>query len=130
MRNDLKAALATLALLTARPSPAADFDTRTAAAEAAIATPAGFSYDTAMVPAVHDALVPCVPKGTDPTRGGAFTLVADVDPTGRVLNTDVRPASPLALCFARRLATMRLRPPPSKPHVTAYPILVRMGLRP
>lgn len=124
--------LATLAILLPLAAQAAtrDFDTRANAAKAAIATRDGFIYDTAMVPAIHDALVPCVPKGIDPTRGGAFRVVADVDSTGRVTHADARPASPLALCFAKRLLATRLRPPPVQSRVVAYPILVEMDVRP
>ena len=122
---------AILALFIASlPAAAADFPHRVEAAKSAIATRPGFIYDTAMVPAIHDALVPCVPKGTDPARGGAFTLVADVAPDGRVSDPEVRPASPLALCFARHLAAIRLQRPPLRPGATHYPILVRMGTRP
>ena len=126
----MKRALTIALLLPLAAHAAPDFDTRVKAAKAAIATRDGFIYDTAMVPAIHNALVPCVPKGKDPTRGGAFTLVADVDSTGRVTNTDVRPASPLALCFAKRLVATRLRPPPIQSRVVTYPILVEMDVRP
>lgn len=102
---------------------------RLAAARAATATRAGFAYDTAMAPAVHHALVPCVPPGRDPARGGEFTLVADVDPTGNLLDVEVRPASPLARCFAARFGAMRLRPPPASPS-GRWPIAVEMLTRP
>lgn len=129
--NLLPAVLLVLALAAPIAASAAPtFESRIAAANAAVGTRAGFIYDTAMVPAVHDALVPCVPKGTDPARGGAFTFVADVDASGRVSNADVRPASPLAACFARRMTATRLRPPPLASRTAPYPIVVEMGLRP
>lgn len=65
--------LATLFAVTATAAPPAHFDARVAAAKAAVATRTGFVYDTAMVPAIHHALVPCVPAGPDPRRGGDFT---------------------------------------------------------
>ena len=101
------------------------FDARAAAATAAISTRAGFIYDTAMVPAIHAALQPCVPKGTNPARGGGFALVADVDASGRLHDVEVRPASPIARCFAKTFGATRLRPPPVYAS-HAWPILVRM----
>jgi hypothetical protein len=118
-------------LLVALPSlsPAADFDARVAAAQAAAATRPGLAYDMAMVPAIHAAVVPCVPAGTDAARGGGFTLVADVDAMGRVRNADVRPASPLARCFAKSFGATRLRAPPLKAQAS-WPVVVRMQARP
>ncbi|AXK71206.1 hypothetical protein DWG18_02170 [Lysobacter sp. TY2-98] len=109
---------------------APDFDARITAAKAAVATRPGFIYDTAMVPAIHHALVPCVPKGNDPARGGDFVLVADVDRSGRASNIDVRPASPLARCFARTFAALTLRPPPLVPGQARYPVVVEMLTKP
>lgn len=106
------------------------FDARVAAAKAAVATRPGFIYDTAMVPAMHHALVPCVPKGTDPARGGDFVLVADVDAAGRVSNIDMRPASPLARCFAQRFSALTLRAPPLKAGQSRYPVVVEMLTKP
>jgi hypothetical protein len=118
--------LTSLIALAATPSPAApSFDARIAAAEAAISAPGGFAYDTALVPAVHAAVLPCVPAGGDPARGGGFTLVADVDAQGRVHAADVRPSSSIARCFAKNLGAVRLRPPPASP-THAWPIVIRM----
>lgn len=107
-----------------RPATAA-FEARIAAAQAAIATREGFAYDTALVPAIHHALLPCVPPGADPARGGGFTLVADVDANGRLHAVDVRPATPIARCFARSFGATRLRPPPAAPR--PRPVVVRMS---
>jgi hypothetical protein len=123
MRTFLPASL--LALASTVSSAAPPFDARIAAANAAIATPAGYAYDTALVPAIHAAIVPCVPAGADPARGGGFVLVADVDARGRLRAVDVRPASPIARCFAQRFGATRLRSPPG-PTVRPWPILVRM----
>ena len=114
-----------LALFMTPSFAASNFDARIAAAEAAIAAPGGFAYDTALVPAIHAAVVSCVPPGVDPGRGGGFVLVADVDANGRLQAVDVKPASPIARCFAQHLGATRLRPPPS--HTSRnWPILVRM----
>ncbi|GAB1597232.1 hypothetical protein [Lysobacter claricitrinus] len=128
----MKPLLLTAALLTSTAATAATptFDARVAAAKAAVATRPGFIYDTAMVPAVHHALVPCVPKGTDPARGGDFVLVADVDRGGHASNIDVRPSSPLARCFARTFAALALRPPPLTAGQPRYPVVVEMLTKP
>ncbi|TZF86863.1 hypothetical protein [Cognatilysobacter lacus] len=117
-----------LLLLLATTAHASGFDARVAAAKAAIAMPGGRAYDMAMVPAIHAAIVPCVPASPDPAGAGAFVLVADVDSTGRVLSADVRPASPIARCFARHLGADRLRRPPAHLPRT-WPIVVNMQTR-
>ncbi|WP_133479861.1 hypothetical protein [Cognatilysobacter segetis] len=116
---------ASLLMLASASSAATSFDARVVAAEAAIARPGGFAYDTALVPAIHAAVAPCVPAGSDPARGGGFVLVADVDAQGRLHAVDVRPASPIARCFAQRFGAMRLHGPPG-PASRTWPILVRM----
>ena len=119
----MKTLLLATALAIATPGPT--FDARIAAAEAAIAKPGGYAYDTALVPAIHAAVVPCVPAGADPTRGGGFVLVADVDARGRLQAVDVKPATPIARCFAKSFGAVRLRPPPAR-GTRPWPILVRM----
>jgi hypothetical protein len=122
MRTFLLVPLLALAIAPLHAAPT--FATRVAAAEAAVAKPGGFAYDTALVPAIHAAVLPCVPDGSDPARGGGFVLVADVDETGRLRAVDVQPASPIARCFAQRFGATRLRPPPAAPR--PWPIVVRM----
>jgi hypothetical protein len=122
MRTFLRVLSLVLVAAPLRATPV--FDARVAAAEAAVARPGGFAYDTALVPAIHAAVLPCVPNGADPARGGGFVLVADVDPAGRLLSVDVKPASPIARCFAQRFGATRLRPPPSASR--PWPIVVRM----
>ncbi|GAB6197046.1 hypothetical protein [Lysobacter xanthus] len=120
---------ASLSLLLVAPAVAAPgFASRLATAKAAVATRQGFIYDTAMVPAIHHAVVPCVPKGTDPGRGGEFVLVADVDATGHLSAVDVRPQTPFARCFARTFGATVLQPPP--PRSGGWPIAVEMETRP
>ncbi len=116
-----------LVLCTLLPLAAAadDLDRRVADARAAIATPAGYAYDTALVPAIHAATTKCVPPGRRAaTRADSFTAVASVDRGGRVSRVQVRPAMPLSQCFARHLGATRLRPPPTgrNPH----PILIEI----
>jgi hypothetical protein len=117
-------------LLLASPSlaVAADFDTRVAQAQAAIGTREGYAYDMALVPAIHAATVKCVPPGRAAARrADVFTAIATVDAGGRVSDVQVRPATPLALCFARQLGTLKLRPPPRPPRGHAgHPILVQV----
>lgn len=103
------------------------FDARVATAKALALTRQGFIYDTAMVPAVHHALVPCVPKGRDPGRGGEFVLVGTVSASGRLSHVAVQPATPLARCFAQSFGALTLRPPPKR--VGGWPIVVEMQTR-
>ena len=116
-----------LPLVLATQAHAADFATRVAAAKAATTKLEGFAYDTAMGPAIHHVLVPCVPKGTDPGRGGEFVLVANVDAAGRPGAIEARPDTPLARCFAKGFGGLRLQPPPKRP--SPYPVLVEMQTR-
>ncbi|HEY4582034.1 MAG TPA: hypothetical protein VIG88_04095 [Lysobacter sp.] len=117
-----------LPLALATQAHADDFAARVVAAKAAAVTIEGFAYDTAMGPAIHHVLVPCVPKGTDPGRGGEFVLVANVDATGRPSAIEARPSTPLARCFAKGFGALRLQPPPKRP--SPYPVVVEMQIRP
>ena len=118
-----------LALLLALPAVAADdFDRRIADARAAIATPAGYAYDMALVPAIHAATTKCVPPGRRAARhADSFTTVASVDRSGRVRDVQVRPVTALSQCFARQLGAMRLQPPPAGR--TPHPILIEIRAR-
>jgi hypothetical protein len=127
MKQHVLLPLAALAIAVAHPATATDFDTRIARANAAIATPAGYAYDMALVPAIHAATVECVPPGRRAaSRADVFTTVASVDATGRVSNVQVRPATPLSQCFARQLGAMRLQPPPGPVAAGGHPILIRV----
>lgn len=123
----MKLPVAVLALLPLAGS-AAGFDARMAQARAAIATREGYAYDLALVPAIHAAMVKCVlPGRAAARRADAFTLVASVDPAGQVGNVQVRPVTPLSLCFGRELDAMKLQPPPRRPRGAGpHPILVQV----
>jgi len=123
----MKPRLLLLPLALATQAHATDFATRVAAAKAATTTIEGFAYDTAMAPAIHHVLVPCVPKGTDPARGGEFVLVADVDAAGRPSRIDARPSTPMSRCFAGGFGALRLPSPPKRP--SPYPVVVEMQTR-
>lgn len=106
---------------------AADFDSRVAAAKAAIATRDGYAYDMALVPAIHAATLECVPPGrAKADRAQSFTTVASVDPAGRVSGVRVRPSTPLSRCFARQLGVLNLQPPPKPVARTGHPILIEI----
>lgn len=107
---------------------AGTFDARIAEAKALAATRPGLIYDTAMVPAVHHAIVPCVPKGANPARGGEFVLVGRVQANGWLSDVAVQPATPLARCFARSFGALKLRPPPGR--AGGWPVVVEMQTRP
>lgn len=116
-----------LALLLVAPFVAAagDFDRRIAAARAAIATPSGYAYDMALVPAIHAITTKCVPPGRAAARrADAFTTVASVDRVGRVSGVQARPKTALSQCFARELGAVRLQPPPAGRG--AHPILIEI----
>ncbi|GAB2525102.1 hypothetical protein [Lysobacter humi (ex Lee et al. 2017)] len=115
-----------LALL-ATPALADGFTARVARAKAAVATPAGYAYDMALVPAIHAAMTGCVPAGRAPAKAAdVFTAVADVDASGRVHVVDVRPATPIARCFAKRLGAVRLQRPPGAQATTRHPIVIEL----
>jgi hypothetical protein len=118
----------TVALLLPLAAHAADFDARVAQAEATIATPDGYAYDLALVPAIHAATARCVPPGRAAARkADSFVAVASVDSAGRVHDVAVRPLTKLSQCFARQLATTKLQPPPRRSAVAGrHPILVRI----
>lgn len=108
-------------------SVAGDFDARVALAERATATRSGYAYDLALVPAVHAATLPCVPRGrAQAKRSDVFTAVAGVAPDGRVFDVAVRPETPLSRCFARELGARRLQPPPPGSGRAGHPIAVAM----
>jgi hypothetical protein len=128
MKRTALALLLTGATSTAGPVTAAEsFDTRIARASAAIETRDGYAYDMALVPAIHSATTKCVPPGRAPaSRAESFTAVASVDPSGRVSAVQVRPVTALSKCFADRLGTLRLQPPPAGSGKNGYPILIRI----
>jgi len=117
-----------LLLAFAMPARAAPtFEARIAAAESAIGGRGGFGSTTPLFPGSLGAVRPGVPPGLGPAGGGAFVRGAEVDAQGRVHAADVRPASPIARCFAERLSRMQLRPPPAASR--GWPIVVRMQTR-
>jgi hypothetical protein len=119
--------VAFLLLILSAPTAAADeFDRRVARATAAVETRAGHAYDMALVPAIHAITTRCVPAGrARPQASANFVAVASVDPAGRVRDVRVRPATPLAQCFARHLGSTRLQPPPT-PATGTHPIVIRI----
>lgn len=113
-------------LVAGTANAADDFDARVARANAAVATRAGHAYDLALVPAVHAATLPCVPRGkAKSSRADVFTAVARVAADGRVLDVAVRPQTPLSRCFAKQLAARRLQPPPASGR-DGHPIVIAM----
>lgn len=125
--NPAAALLALPLALLAPDAVATDFDSRMVAAKNAIATRDGYAYDLALVPAVHAAMLRCVPPGRAKVdRAQSFTTVASVDATGRVSDVRVRPSAPLAQCFARRLGAMKLQPPPTGAKGAGHPILIQI----
>lgn len=119
-------AIAALLLLPTA-THAAGFDQRITKAKAAIATPSGYAYDMALVPAIHAATTKCVPPGRSVAKAAdAFTTVASVAADGRVRDVQVRPATPLSRCFARELAALRLQPPPRSGPNGLHPILIEI----
>lgn len=119
--------LSLLLAAASAPALAGDFDARVARANQAAATRAGYAYDLALVPAVHAATLPCVPRGrAKAKRSDVFTAVARVAPDGRVFDVAVRPETPLSRCFARELGARRLQPPPPGSGRAGHPIAIAM----
>lgn len=126
-RAMLRFLLSGLLLAATSTSVAGDFDARVARANAAVATRAGYAYDLALVPAVHAATLPCVPRGrAKARRADVFTAVARVAPDGRVYDVAVRPETPLSRCFAKQLGARRLQAPPPGSGNAGHPIVIAM----
>jgi hypothetical protein len=110
---------------------AADFDARVSAGEFAEKRTEGAQYLSVLGPAYGEAMRICIPPGSkDPSNLGRFELVADISSAGGVLNTTVRPQTPVSLCFAREFAKARLVAPPRLAGADLYPIYISMQMTP
>lgn len=99
------------------------FDGRAQAAKALEGGAPGKAWQAALWDRIGDpatdALKDCIASNA-PADKRAFTLVADVDATGRSSGVEVRPATPVARCFAGQFATWTLPAPPKAP--APYPV--------
>lgn len=76
-----------------------------------------------------DALKTCI-RSNAPADKSPFTLVADVHRNGAPGAIEVRPATPVASCFATWFATITLPPPPRLPDSPTYPLEIDVSITP
>ncbi|HXP00803.1 MAG TPA: peptidase C13 [Luteibacter sp.] len=74
-----------------------------------------------------DALKDCIASNA-PADKQPFTLVANVGTDGRSTDVDVRPATPVARCFAGQFAAWTLPVPPKAP--APYPVEIDVTMDP
>jgi len=95
------------------------FDDRVKAAKALEDGAAGKAWQAALWDRIGnpatDALKGCI-ASNEPADRRAFTLVAFVDATGHSSRVEVRPATPVASCFAGQFAAWVLPAPPKAPY--------------
>jgi hypothetical protein len=106
-----------------------DFTARAAAGRAASATPAGSKFDQSLVPMLGKAGAFCDPSGTTlpASELGQFVLVGNVTQAGTLVDVEVQPETPVAECFAARLARDHFNPP-ARPGGSTYPIVVQLNV--
>jgi hypothetical protein len=122
-----------LALLLGAPSaqPADTFAARVTHGKLVEVGPTGPAYQKTLWRQldgpVTAALKSCIARHA-PADKSPFTVVADIRPDGAPRRVDAQPATPLASCFARWLATQTLPPPPRLGDTTDYPIEIDVSI--
>lgn len=127
-----------LQLTTAAPAHANDtFAARVTRGKAAEIAPAGPAYQKALWSRLTDpmtaSLKACLAHNA-PADTSPFTLVADVQSSGRAALVAVEPATPVAKCLAGWFATLTLPVPPAAPppfmQGANYPIEIDVSITP
>lgn len=127
-----------LQLITAAPAHADDaFAARVSRGKSAETAAGGPAYQKALWSALTDpmtvSLKTCIAHNA-PANTSPFTLVADVQSSGRPSHVAVEPATPVAKCLAGWFATLTLpAPPPAPPPLTQgaiYPIEIDVSITP
>jgi hypothetical protein len=107
------------------------FEGRVQAAKALERKADGKAWQSAMWDRVGDpatdALKDCIASNA-PADKRPFTLVADVDADGRSSQVEVRPATPVARCFAGQFNAWMLPAPPKTP--APYPVEIDVTMDP
>ena len=122
-----------LALLLGAPSaqPADTFAARVLHGKLVEVGPTGPGYQKALWSQldgpVTTALKTCIASHA-PADKSPFTVVADIRPDGAPRRVVAQPATPLADCFARWLATQTLPPPPRLTDTIDYPIEIDISI--
>ena len=122
-----------LALLLGAPSaqPADSFAARVLRGKLVEVGPTGPGYQKVLWHQldgpVTAALKTCIASHA-PADKSPFTVVADIRPDGAPSRVVAQPATPLADCFARWLATQTLPPPPRLTDTTDYPIEIDVSI--
>ena len=122
-----------LALLLGTPAtgPADSFAARVTRGKLVEAGPTGPDYQKVLWHQldgpVTTALKTCIASHA-PADKSPFTVVADIRPDGASRRVVAQPATPLADCFARWLATQTLPPPPRLTDTIDYPIEIDISI--
>ena len=125
-----------LALLLGTPSstgPADTFAARVLRGKLVEAGPTGPGYQKVLWHQldgpVTTALKTCIARHA-PADKSPFTVVAEIPPDGATRRVEAQPATPLAGCYARWLATQTLPPPPRLGDAAGYPIEIDVSIVP
>lgn len=120
---------AVLALATASADPS--FANRVARAKVLETNVEGKAYQPTMWDKIGnpatDALKGCLASNR-PADTSPFTLVADIGTDGRPARVEVKPATPVARCFAGQFAAWSLPTPPRSP--APYPVEIDFTIEP
>lgn len=117
--------------LVATFATAGDFEDRVKAGKRAEESPQGAIYLGVLGPAYGGSMRACIPPGSESNSNlGRFQLVAEISPSGRVLNPEVRPATRVSRCFAREFSNSILAAPPLDGTGQTYPIYLEMKVTP
>ena len=121
-------------LLGAATGPTNDtFAARVRSGKQAEAAATGTAYQKQLWARLGDAatvaLTGCIARNA-PADKSPFTVVADVPADGTPRRIDVRPATPVARCFAGWLGTMTLPTPPWHAGASGYPIEIDVSIVP
>ena len=106
-----------------------DFEMRLTAGNKALSSPEGKPYEQSLSPAIHSAMMKCLPPASHYT--GQFALIGNVVRSGKVASVEVRPIDDISQCFAERIKESSLPVPPlSSEGIEAFPITIEMNIIP
>jgi len=109
------------------------FDARVQRAKLAEASPDGAAYQEILWKQVGDytasVMQQCFPKGAK-TDTNAFTLVGDVGYDSKLHKVEVRPVTPMSLCFANSFAAAPFPQPSKTFDAKGVPLEIDMKIKP
>jgi hypothetical protein len=120
-----------LCLALAQAARADDFTSRATAGRAAAQNIEGSKYALTLFPILKQAGNACDPPGTKlpPSGIGHFALIGNITDTGQMIDIEVRPATQMAICFAKQMSTAQFSAPPLDGRPT-YPVVVDLNVTP